>query len=318
MPVPRADFDTAWKRAIEIFLDPFFAFFFPIVHADIDWAQPQLFQPTELLAESQKTDERRGYVDLLVELARRSGPPLLVLVHIEVQNRQESGFAERIFRYHTRLRAKHHQQVATFVILADRSARWRPNGYRDDIWGTTVELRFPIVKLRDFIPHRAELEASQNPFAPIVLAHLTLYTTRQGAARRMAKFGIVRRLYEQGYTKDAIIHLFRSIDLILRLDVSEEQLFRTELRNFEKEQTVRILTGIEQLALEEGREEGREEILTLIGSIRDEATIHYGAAGKALVHELLERPTATRLSEFAAALRSGVSVEVLRTLIGPQ
>lgn len=41
MPMPkrraqRADFDSPWKEALQHFLAPFLAFFFPHIHADID------------------------------------------------------------------------------------------------------------------------------------------------------------------------------------------------------------------------------------------------------------------------------------------
>jgi hypothetical protein len=35
----RSDFDTPWKEALEHFLTPFLAFFYPEVHAGIDWAE---------------------------------------------------------------------------------------------------------------------------------------------------------------------------------------------------------------------------------------------------------------------------------------
>jgi len=61
-------------------------------------------------------------------------------------------------------------------------------------------LRFPTVKLLDYRARWAELEASQNPFATVVMAHLKAQETQADSeARKAAKWQLLRRLYEQGY-----------------------------------------------------------------------------------------------------------------------
>ncbi len=48
MEQPAADFDRAWKYALDQFFAPFLALFFPTAHAAIDWNQPIIFRDTEL------------------------------------------------------------------------------------------------------------------------------------------------------------------------------------------------------------------------------------------------------------------------------
>jgi hypothetical protein len=36
---PGTDYDGAWKEALDRFFEPCVAFFFPLAHADIDWAR---------------------------------------------------------------------------------------------------------------------------------------------------------------------------------------------------------------------------------------------------------------------------------------
>jgi hypothetical protein len=40
--------DTPWKEALTRYLPQFFAFFFPAIHADIDWSQRVVFLDKEL------------------------------------------------------------------------------------------------------------------------------------------------------------------------------------------------------------------------------------------------------------------------------
>ncbi len=59
---------------------------------------------------------------------------------------------------------------------------------------------WPPLKLLDYANRVAELEASKNPFAKVVLAHLkTLETRDDPANRRTWKMRLVRGLYEQGF-----------------------------------------------------------------------------------------------------------------------
>jgi hypothetical protein len=69
-------------------------------------------------------------------------------------------------------------------------------------------MRYPVVHLRDFENRRKELEASRNPFAVVVLAHLEARKTKGKPARAFeAKWRLTRRLYERGHKKRDILGL---------------------------------------------------------------------------------------------------------------
>jgi uncharacterized protein Smg (DUF494 family) len=93
-----------------------------------------------------------------------------------------------------------------------------------------------MIKLLDYLPRWDELEASQNPFAIVVMAHLKTKETRNDAvARKEWKFKLTRSLYEQGYERQDILNLFRFIDWILELPEGLKQSFRNELEEYERE-----------------------------------------------------------------------------------
>src|SRR5581483_3140495 len=104
------------------------------------------------------------------------------------------------------------------AVLADDDAGWRPDRYEADVWGWSVRMAWPTVKLLDYAARAAELERSKNPFAHVVLAHLKALETRHDPRDRRAwKFRLVRGLYERGFGKEDVRQLFKVIDWLMEL-----------------------------------------------------------------------------------------------------
>jgi hypothetical protein len=78
----------------------------------------------------------------------------------------------------------YNRQVVSLAILADDDPDWRPGRYEDELWGWSVRMNWPVVKLLDFSDRETELEKSKNPFATVVLAHLKALETRKDPAIR--------------------------------------------------------------------------------------------------------------------------------------
>ena len=120
--------------------------------------------------------------------------------------------------YNYRLFDKYDKEVASFAVLGDDNPRWRPQSFGYRRWGTEAGLRFPIVKLLDYAARRSELEASANPFATVVLAHLDTQDTRQDQGERKdRKFRWVKRLRQRGWSETQVRQLFRVIDWMMEL-----------------------------------------------------------------------------------------------------
>jgi len=116
------------------------------------------------------------------------------------------------------------------------------------------------VKLRAYRERWAELEASDNPFATVVMAHLQSHATRRRLNQRLeGKLQLVRRLYERGYTRDDVLELFRFLDWVLTLPPVLEVRFQTAVIELERERQMPYITSIERMGIEKGREEGRQE-----------------------------------------------------------
>jgi hypothetical protein len=260
MTDPNTDYDNPWKSIIELYFRDFIQFFFPWIEPEIDWSQEPKFLDKELQKITREGSTSKRYVDKLVEVHRLDGQALLVLCHIEVQNQYEQAFPDRVYTYNYRLRDRYNRDVASLVILGDESPTWRPTGFRSDLWRCCVDFTFPIVKLLDYADRWQELAASRNVFAVVVMAHLKAKeTTNQPAARKDWKYHLTTMLYDQDYSEQDIINLYRFLDWLMNLPEDLERQFQVELDQFEESRSMKYVTSIERMSLERGRQEGRQD-----------------------------------------------------------
>ncbi|MFN7834458.1 MAG: DUF4351 domain-containing protein, partial [Burkholderiaceae bacterium] len=198
--------DIPWKEAIDGLFVEFIGFFFPQAAADIDWARGVEFLDQEL--PPVLGDDLNGLlrVDKLAKVFRRSGMPLVVFVHVEVQAQRDADFERRMFTYHYRIHDRfikkdEAHQVVSFAVLADAAAHWRPNCFGYSLWGFSLQMNFPSVKLLDWRGREAKLEAASNPFAAIVLAHLQAVATKNDPRTRFnVTLSYCKALFRKGYS----------------------------------------------------------------------------------------------------------------------
>ncbi|MBX3169390.1 MAG: transposase [Candidatus Eremiobacteraeota bacterium] len=256
-----ADHDSAWKAALLVYLPKFFEFFFPELHARIDWSKKARFLDRELQALAPKSRGRTGkrLVDLLVELRwLADDSPLLVLVHIEVQAQKVSDLAERLFFYHVRITEVHRKKLCTLVILADQHPAWRPGRYYQEFAGSSVDFKFPVIKLLDFLPRLEELESSSNPFALLVAATLHGHACRPDSKERLErKFNLLEKLYALKLSRREIVDFLIMVDHCLVLSPSLQRELDRRVEKLEKMKMMPLLSNRERRALRKGREEER-------------------------------------------------------------
>lgn len=256
----RHDYDTPWKEALARHLPDFFCFFFPFIDSDIDWTHRPRYLDKELRKLAPDSRAGRQITDTLVEVRRRDGETALVLVHIEVQNQQEAGFAQRMQRYYNRLLEHYDQPVCSLAILGDAKKSWRPTCCETNVWGTRQHFEFPVAKLLDFESGLPQLEVSTNPFALLVAATLHVQKTSPNSPlRREAKFKLVRGLYERGLSAAEVRGLFRLLDWVMMLTPDQRDAFNDDLYDFERSKSMPYITSVEQRGIEKGMERGLEQ-----------------------------------------------------------
>ncbi|MEW6494253.1 MAG: transposase [Cyanobacteriota bacterium] len=266
MSEPQVDYDNPWKEAIEQYFEAFLAFFFPEAHTVIDWNRPAESLDKELQQIVREAEVGKRLADKLFKVWRLEGEEAWVLVHIEVQSQEESDFAERMYVYNYRCFDRYRQPVISLAVLGDERAAWRPSFYGYALGGCEVSLKFPVAKLLDYETQWQSLEESTNPFAVIVMAHLKTKATRGvPRERKQWKWSIVRRLFEGGYSREKIVRLFRLIDWMMILPEELQQEFREELRLYQEDSQMPLLSRIELAAKQEGiLQTARENVLEVL------------------------------------------------------
>ncbi len=272
-----ADFDSPWKEALDVYFRAFLAFFFPLIHDDIDWSRGFEMLDKELQQITPKGSQGRRHVDKLVKVWRKNGCEVWVLIHIEVQTRRERGFALRMYEYNYRIFDRYHRTVVSLAVLADDNPDWRPNSYENELWGWSIRMTFPPVKLLDYANREAELEADSNPFAKVVLAHLkALMTRRDPDERRAWKFRLVRGLYERGFKADDVRQLFRLIDWLMELPPPLEDRLWKDIIKYQEERRMPFVTTPERYGIRMG----------MLQMIEDTLRIKFGEEGVGLIAEI--------------------------------
>ncbi|EIC23755.1 RpnC/YadD family protein [Thiorhodovibrio frisius] len=266
---PKRDDDSPWKEALERFFPEFLALLFPAVHAEIDWSKGVQFLDKEFQQLVREAKTTRRYADKLVGVTLRDGTAVWVLIHVEVQGEAETAFAERMYTYHCKIRDRYQVPVASLAVLADTDQGFRPQQFSAALWDCRVDFRFPMVKLLDYAgPERwAELEASDNVFALVVMAQIRAKVTDDAETLKGWKFRLIRLMYERGYAQARILELFRLIDWMIRLPAGLEADFRQTLYAYEEQQRMPYVTTVEQAGIDKGLQQG--EALILLAQLQE-------------------------------------------------
>jgi hypothetical protein len=210
---PRADQDSPWKLVLRQYFRESIEFFFPDIAKAIDWTKPIEFLDKEFQKITPDAEIGRRFADQLVKVHHKRGAPLILLLHLEVQAAPEKIFPERMFIYAVRIFEYFHQPPVSLAILCDAKSDWRPHQYGFRTLGSSLQFNFTAVKLLDYQTQWRQLEASQNVFAIVVMAHLKTQETKRNAGDRKAwKFTLVKRLYERGYSRLDVLNLFKFVD----------------------------------------------------------------------------------------------------------
>jgi hypothetical protein len=301
--------DAAWKEVLQRLFPPAIELFLPELHAEIDWTRGVEFLETELRQAIRGARPPRGVVDLLARVWRPDGAEAWLLIHIEVQRSPELGFPLRMFDYHERIRLRFGRHPRSVAVLIDAQPDWRPTRYDHEDRESGVSFRFTAVKLLDYRARSAELEASDNPFALIVLAHLEAQAGRDPPGRLAVMLRTMRLAYRRGWPAERVVALWQFLHLVMELPPALEQAFEDAIDELEEESQMPRLLYRDRRAIQRGRlENAREYILEALEARFGEPPPAIGAAlapieDAELLRTLHKRAaTVASLSEFQAVL----------------
>ncbi len=105
-----------------------------------------------------------------------------------------------------------------------------------------------------------ELEASVNPFASVVMAHLKALETKDDNEQRyLWKLILIKRLYRLGYDKTDVIRLFQFIDWVMSLPEELEKGLWREIQKYEEETKMEYVSSVERIGFRKGMQQGMQQ-----------------------------------------------------------
>ncbi|WP_446011521.1 hypothetical protein [Candidatus Electrothrix sp.] len=254
----RQDFDSPWKEALDAYFPEFMGFFFPDIHAAIDWSCGYTFLDKEFQKITRDAATGRRHVDKLVQIFLINGGETWLLIHVEIQGQPDTVFPERMFIYHYRILDRYNKDTVSLGVLSDPDPGFRPGPHVREHFGCRTEFHFPTVKVLDYKADWEKLERSKNPFAVVVMAHLKAQELDlgKGEERKQWKLRLIRLLYECGFERKNVLQLFRFIDWLLMLPPELEKIFTEEVHKIEEEKDMEYITSVERVGIEKGIKQG--------------------------------------------------------------
>ncbi|WP_193431289.1 hypothetical protein [Moorena producens] len=142
-------------------------------------------------------------------------------------------------------------------------------------------------------------------FAVVVMAHLkTKATHKQPMERKRWKWYLVRRLFEQGYSKNDIVKLFQCIDQMMALPEELELELNQELERYQEERQMPLISRVEERAMKRGLEQGLQQGLQESRESLQETVV-----------KILQNRFESVSPELVAAINSIEDISVLKQLI---
>ena len=146
-----------------------------------------------------------------------------------------------IYRY--RIFDRHRVSVASLAILIDDDPNWRPRNYISEMWESSWQFHFPILKILDYESKKQWLMSHQNPLAIVILAQLGVIETKKDHIKRLDfKTELTRLLFEKGWEGKRILDLYRLLDGILALPKNLEIEYNDRMKKREEEKKMSYIT----------------------------------------------------------------------------
>lgn len=251
--------DSAWKDLLDHHFEDFLRYFFPTVAAEVDWTRAPVFLDKELVKLSPRNATGARFADKLAQVWLRNGASLQILLHSEVQGRARAVFNRRMYVYNYRITDRYELEVVSLGVVTGSAGRTQLGRYETARWGCRLIFEFPVVNLADWRGREAELAASAEPFALVVLAQLKVVAAgrkldRQYAAKQL----LLELLLQKGYRQKYAQSLLRFIDWLYQLPPELEQRLNHELETKQGDRNMPYVTSWERRGQQRGEVIGEE------------------------------------------------------------
>lgn len=211
------DQDGLWKKVIGDLFEDFLLFFAPELHEHIDFSQEPDFLDKELFQEVVDAQKGRRVADRLVKVRLKNGVEKWILIHIEVQSKNEADFPERMFQYFYRIYDQHREKIVAIAVHTAPNKSTMLQHFEYDYFGTQLHYSYTNNRTEDYSDE--ELERSDKLFSKIVLAAKALHKTKDEEHQRyLFKRKLMREIVRnKNYSRTAVQAVLHFIDYLLHL-----------------------------------------------------------------------------------------------------
>jgi hypothetical protein len=258
--------DILWKVVMEEVFDDLLRFIFPDADKVYHMERGFEFLDKELAEMYPEPDKEAAtrFADKLVKVYRRDGEEDCVLCHVEIQGETKKTdrllFADRMFRYFSRIWDRYRKPVSAVAIFTGRDGKKMPDRFEYAYRNTRLLYRYPTISILDFTDK--ELGQSDNPFAHVILAaRASLLEGKIPEPELLEqKILIARKLLSKGFSIRKIRAIFVFLEnYVLFEDPEMNRNFKQRIQSHDKNNIMGIDEYIKMVSREEGLEEGRAE-----------------------------------------------------------
>ena len=237
--------DQKFKELISTFFIEFLELFVPELAGAIE-ANSVIFREQEYFVDLVEGETK--IIDLLAEV-KLSGVDATVLVHIEPQSTGRPVFPQRMFFYFSRLHQKHLKRIYPIAVFSyDQPVEAAKTQYTVEFPSLKVlEFNFTAIQLnqlswRDYLDRK-------NPVAAALMSKMKIAKKDRPKVKAECLRLLVTLKLDPAKTR--LISQF--VDTYLRLNVTEEQTFQSEIDKLEtpqKEAIMQATTSWEEKGME--------------------------------------------------------------------
>lgn len=261
---PRKKNDILLKSAFEEAFPDLLRFFYPQADQVFDLDKEFQVMDKELREIFPEREKRGGTraVDLLVKVNLLKGGFEYILVHIEIEGGDKTGFEKRMYQYHYRLTDRFDIPVEAIAVFTGDKGQKRPDHYQEKLIYTELLYKYKTYHILDHTHN--ELMNMDNPFSLIVLAAQKALLERKMPEKELGeeRLTIARALIANGkYSHEKIARFIYFLkNIIFIKDKEINRIFDTVVDKLTgRTNAMGIIETINELTREEGFEKGIEK-----------------------------------------------------------
>jgi predicted transposase/invertase (TIGR01784 family) len=240
--------DQIWKLLITKFFKEFLQVFKPDLLRDI-YPEKTEFLEKELISLTGK--KKIGIVDILAKVYLRSDIDEYILLHTEVQGKNEKDFAERMFAYYIRIWDKYRKPITSVAILTENnSAVKNQNKIVMKSYGTEQIFKYTLIDITQN-SYFYNIK-SRNP----VRIAISLLSSSCKLPKWERKADIINRLTKLGLNQENINILLAFVDRLKPMNNEEVLKFEEYVVKNYKGEAPMILTSWEEKGIKKGLRQG--------------------------------------------------------------